>query len=398
MNHHYFRAVALLLVFTLFCVPSLSAQDSIHVTVEHATILETDTFVDVQVFAEGDPEVFGFQLSLVWAEDELAFQELTFGPPLSNFRNASNLVEPGQLRVVSTLFELGSTSFQSDSLILTLRFRILPGFSGNTPVFTDMAIETEFVGGSSFSLPFSIQQGFVSYGEPGMRTNFSAPYADAAVAQQFCVDLVAEQAYAIAGFDLALNWDATTFPLADVVLGDNPWGLLPEEIQFSSDRLVIERAPNTGLVFPAILDSTLVASLCFTTDDPDAVSSLSFGGGRDGNTVYGYSPTGEIITLSDFELKEGIINQPEALSIFGAVPALPALKLYPNPVQDIVLLAGLHPARQWELTLWDELGRQIRQEKQIGNRLDLTDLPAGSYTLAITQGNNRWLNRLIVTH
>lgn len=396
MNRFNLCTVALLLVLAAFCAPSLKAQDSIFVTVEHATILTTDTFVDIQVFAEGAPEVLGLQLSLSWAPDELAFENATFGSVLNNFNNGFNLVEPGQFRALSNFLE-GGTNFQSDSLILTLRFRTLPGFSGNTPIFTDLSLPTEFVGGSAQSLPFTIRQGFVSYGEPGMRTSFSAPYADAAVAQQFCVDLIAEQTYAIAGFDLELNWDATTFPLADVVLGNNPLGLTGEEVQFTADRLVLDRDPNLGSNFPAILDSAVIASFCFTTDDADAVSSLSFGSGRDGNTVFGYSPTGEIITITDVNLKEGTINQPDASSIFGPAPTLPALKLYPNPVQDIVQLEGLDAARSWNLTLWDELGRQIRQGTQRGNRLDFSDLPAGSYTLGITQGNERWLNRLIVT-
>lgn len=395
MNRFYFRTVTLLLVIAACCAPSLKAQDSIYVTVEHATLLTTDTFVDVQVFAEGYPEVYGLQLSLVWAAEEIAFEEVTFGSVVDNFNNAFNLVDPGQFRAVST-FREGSTSFRSDSLLLTLRFRVLPGFSGNTPISTDVALETEFVGGSGLSLAFTVQQGFVSYGEPGMRTSFSAPYADAVVAEQFCVDLIAEQAYAIAGFELELNWDAVTFPLADVVLGDNPLGLTPEEVQFSADRLTLDRDPEARSSFPAILDSVVVASLCFTTDDPDAVSGLSFGGGRDGNTVFGYSPTGEIITLTDFLLKEGTINQPEASGIFGPTLALPALKLYPNPVRDVVRLEGLNDARAYRLTLWDELGRNIRQENQQGTTLDLSSLSPGAYTLSVVQGNKRWLNRLVV--
>ena len=398
MAHFYYRTVALLLVFTALCAPSLEAQDSIFVTVEHALIDTADTFVDVTVIAQGEPEILGLQLSLNWAEDELEFQGVTFGTVLSDFRSTFSLVDPGEFRTIS-IFDLSSgvtsTNFQSDSLLLTLRFAILPGFSGNTPLFSDLAIDTEFIGDNSNSLPFTVRKGFVSYGEPNMRTSFSPPYPAPSVAQQFCVDLIAEQAYSIAGFELELNWDAMTFPLADLLLGDNPFALTQDEVQFSADRLVLDRAPEGGSDFPAILDNTVVASFCFTTDNPDSTSPLSFGGGRDGNTVYGYSPTGEVITLTNFELEEGSISQPEASGIFGPTVELPTLKIYPNPARDIITLEGLSTGL-WELTLWDGPGQQLRQETRRGNTLDLSSLPPGTYTLGVAQGSTRWLNRLVV--
>ncbi len=398
MKQFILSTLALLAVFTATCAGTLNAQsqDSILVTVEHTVLPENDTFVDVRVFGIGEPGFVAFQIGLVWAEDELELQDASFGTAISSLDNQYNLVTPGQFRAVSTTFTNTVVSLAQDTVLLTLRFKTLPGFSGNTPIFSDVAIPTEF---SSLTgvVPHSVRQGFISYGEPGMRTSFSEPYADADNAEQFCVDLLAEEAYAIAGFDLNLNWDAATFPLAEVKLGDNPLRLTAAEIPFTSTDLTFDRNPEDGVKFPAILEGATVASLCFTTTDAEAESALRLGGGREENTVSGYSSTGELVVLTNAELTEGTVKKPKTTGIFSPVAGLPSLKIYPNPVSNTVTFKGVDLTTDWQLLVVDDLGRKTHQIKsQRGNTVDLSSLAPGAYTIRVTQGERRWLNRVVV--
>jgi len=388
----------MLLLLMAFCPSNLSAQDSLHVVVDHAMLPKTDTIVEVRVLGSGAPTFVGFQTSMVWAESELELEAITFGPVLADFNNGSNLVTAGELRVVSFLASnnLPEGTFAQDSLLFTLRFKTLPGFSGNTPIFSSQTIGTEFTASTNNLIPFSLREGYVSYGGPNMLTRFEEPYADQSTTDQFCVDLVADEATAIAGFDLDLQWDNSIFTLNDVRLGDNPLALSMEEVSFAADQLSFSRQEDAQLRFPAVLSPTTVASLCFTTSDPDATSNLTFGG-RSGNLIYGYAPTGEVVVATDSQLDQGTISQPKGTSIFGPAAALPALKVYPNPATDLIRLEGLDVAQEWELTVWDELGRLVRQENTYGATLDLSTLVPGTYTLGAVQGEKRWLNRIVVT-
>lgn len=400
MNFFSLRIAAMLLVLAAFCGGTLRAQsqDSIFFTVEHTTILTSDTVAEVRVFATGTPLVVGFQLSLVWEATELTFENAVFSPLLANFDNAFNHIEPNQFRAVSFSSSLDSISLQEDSLLLTLRFHVGPEFSGNTPIFTETGIPTEVTGSNpSAVIPFAVRQGFVSYGNPSIFTNFTDPFQNPDDPSQFCVELLANEAYAISGFELELEWDDETFPLADVITGDNPLLLTESEIAFNTNRLSFTRAPESGSRFPAILESTGLALLCFTTDDPDAVSDLSFGEGRSATAVFGFSPTGEIVSVQNATLEPGTISQPVTSGLFSLPARLPALDVFPNPANNVLNLSGIVTTTAFEYSLWDKLGRRVRHGQQRTAVVDVSSLLPGVYSLGVTQGDKHWLNRIVIS-
>lgn len=401
MTPFYLRPAVLLLALLTCATQQLQAQstDSLSITVEHTPILKTDTVAEVRVFLTGGVPFTGYQVGLNWEDSEITFEDVVFSDGIASLENEFSTPEPGQFRALGFNFSNNSVVLPEDSLLMTLRFRVGSGFSGSTPVYTDAAIPTEIVFQDNSVAELTIRQGFISFGAPVIYTDFSTPYLRPDAPDQFCVDLNATEAYAIAGFELDLAWDSETFPLVDVLTtGDNAFRLSAEEISFSADQFVLTRSVESGIRFPAVLSPATIVSLCFTTDDEDAVSDLSFGGDRAATTVFGVSPTGQIITVEESELAPGSLSEPEPNGLFSAPAALPALDVFPNPARDVLQLRGLATTTSFRVSLWNEVGQLVLRKDTNDPVLFVNDLPAGSYTLGVVQNDKRWLNRIIITH
>lgn len=120
-----------------------------------------------------------------------------------------------------------------------------------------------------------------------------------------------------------------------------------------------------------------------------------------------YAPCLSMFTTQQCTYMNGVLNGLRAslLTATGcglstAMPAhgTPAIRIFPNPTQDLLIVEGLGPGTVL-LNYYDALGRSVMEEPATGpvHRSDLTNLPAGGYLLSILEQDRRMVVPLIVS-
>jgi hypothetical protein len=59
------------------------------------------------------------------------------------------------------------------------------------------------------------------------------------------------------------------------------------------------------------------------------------------------------------------------------------IDIYPNPAHDILNIAGLDIADNWEFHIFDLQGKNLRGGKLVSSSIDIADLPAGMYLIKL---------------
>jgi hypothetical protein len=63
-------------------------------------------------------------------------------------------------------------------------------------------------------------------------------------------------------------------------------------------------------------------------------------------------------------------------------PASPNPTIFPNPAQTSLQLDGL-PKYRWQIRILDYLGREVKSELLLNNRIDIAPLKAGQYLIEL---------------
>lgn len=106
------------------------------VNISNATITEGSDIVEVPVLISFPDSTLGFQLSIVWNEDELTLDTIVFNQVLLNQRILADYSNPneGELRVLvqpaPPHFDI--INFEKDSVGFSIFFRVTEQFNGNT--------------------------------------------------------------------------------------------------------------------------------------------------------------------------------------------------------------------------------------------------------------------------
>ncbi|MCC7465781.1 MAG: T9SS type A sorting domain-containing protein [Saprospiraceae bacterium] len=79
---------------------------------------------------------------------------------------------------------------------------------------------------------------------------------------------------------------------------------------------------------------------------------------------------------------------PSAIAEIGSI----GVRVFPNPTAGLVQLTDVHAD---QVLVFDNMGRLILQLENPGNRIDLSNAPAGIYFLKITEGNTVYSARVV---
>ena len=94
--------------------------------------------------------------------------------------------------------------------------------------------------------------------------------------------------------------------------------------------------------------------------------------------------------IDDFAAYERCTDLP----IVERTPVVPAVRVHPNPVADVLYLdGGDGPVRA---RLLDAAGQEIRPSTEAVTEMDLSDLAPGIYFVEIQQGKQAWVERIVV--
>lgn len=105
------------------------------------------------------------------------------------------------------------------------------------------------------------------------------------------------------------------------------------------------------------------------------------------NPVYGYG-----IVDAKAAVEEALRRR----STSTTRPHIQKLQVYPNPTDQVLFLKGIPLSPEARVHLYDAMGRTVRSGPLLSNRLDVSQLLPGLYSVQVTKDRQRWSTRVVI--
>nr|WP_321406547.1 T9SS type A sorting domain-containing protein [uncultured Carboxylicivirga sp.] len=91
----------------------------------------------------------------------------------------------------------------------------------------------------------------------------------------------------------------------------------------------------------------------------------------------------------------GILFSENKISTHNSSKKESSLKLYPNPVDDVMIIDGVDINEIKSVKMYDLTGKQVKSLKLRTNQIEVKNIPQGAYILIIQTGNLTYQEKFI---
>lgn len=195
---------------------------------------------------------------------------------------------------------------------------------------------------------------------------------------QICTGLFSRGTAPLLGFDFAIEWQTNEFRFDAIILGDNPLGLVPEEIFSAPDRLAFRRDTLARDTTPPLPYGTKLFDLCFEPLVLRGSSCLSIG--RDSTPSFQVLREDSTVVNAPYRLLSGALYLPDE-ELSDTIRLSAAASTFPSP-SDTVTCATILADNFVNVSAFDFLLRWP-------SRLRLNSISYPGTPLGLDEGNLR---------
>jgi hypothetical protein len=227
------------------------------------------------VYADFPTSISSFQFAIEYDTSVMTLDTLIFASNVASAFNTSySLIEEGKIRCL--VFTFGSpVTFNEETELLTMHYDIELKKQGVFPIEFGDAIGTEFTDGDNNILPFVSTNGAVILQSPFAQLQIADSLITTGL-REVCLPLIADFFPTLSSFRYDLEWDPDQLNLTDVRLGNNPLGLVTDDLRLSPGRLTLGRSGNVSDSISRLPIFTELLQLCFMGNADAGGSAITF--------------------------------------------------------------------------------------------------------------------------